>query len=109
MITVPALLLAGLPPVETLGTNKLQSLFGSGSATLAYARGGHVDLASQMPMAAAACLGAAIGSLVTTLIPGDVLKAALPFLLVGIALYFGLKPKTSETDGMPACRPLSSG
>ncbi len=95
--------------METLGTNKLQSLFGSGSATLAYARGGHVDLASQMPMAAAACLGAAIGSLVTTLIPGDVLKAALPFLLVGIALYFGLKPKTSETDRHARLSPFVFG
>ena len=35
MITIPAMLLAGIPPLETLGTNKLQSLFGSGSATIA--------------------------------------------------------------------------
>jgi uncharacterized membrane protein YfcA len=37
LIAVPALLLAGLSPVEALGTNKLQGLFGSGSATIAYA------------------------------------------------------------------------
>ena len=42
LITVPTMLIAGLPPIDTLATNKLQSLFGSGSATLAYARGGHV-------------------------------------------------------------------
>jgi len=47
LITVPALLLAGLSPVEALGTNKLQGLFGSSSATLAYARKGHVDLKAQ--------------------------------------------------------------
>lgn len=44
LITIPALLLAGMPPVEALGTNKLQGLFGSGSAMLAYAAGGHVDV-----------------------------------------------------------------
>ena len=37
LITVPTLLLAGFSPVESLGTNKLQGLFGSGSATIAYA------------------------------------------------------------------------
>lgn len=109
MVTVPAMLLAGIPPLETLGTNKLQSLFGSGSATLAYARGGHVDLKSQLPMAATAALGAAIGSVVTTFIPGDVLKAALPFLLIGIALYFGLRPKISETDRKARITPFVFG
>ncbi|MEQ8738766.1 MAG: TSUP family transporter, partial [Hoeflea sp.] len=42
LIAVPALLLAGFTPVEALGTNKLQGLFGSASATFAYARKGHV-------------------------------------------------------------------
>ncbi|MEP6908212.1 MAG: TSUP family transporter, partial [Pseudoxanthomonas sp.] len=31
MVTIPAMLLAGIPPLQVLGTNKLQSLFGSGS------------------------------------------------------------------------------
>lgn len=57
LITVPAMLLAGFSPIETLATNKLQSLFGSGSATLAYARAGHVDLRSQSRMAIASALG----------------------------------------------------
>ena len=51
LITIPAMLIAGIPPLETLGTNKLQSMFGAGSATLAYARRGHVDLRKQLPMA----------------------------------------------------------
>ena len=33
LITVPALLAAGLPPQMALGTNKLQATFGSGSVT----------------------------------------------------------------------------
>ncbi len=50
MVTIPAMLLAGIPPLQVLGTNKLQSLFGSGSASWAYARHGHVDLKGQLPM-----------------------------------------------------------
>lgn len=98
MITVPAMLIAGFPPIETLGTNKLQSLFGSGSATLAYARGGHVELKTQLPMALMSGFGAAIGAILTTFIPGDVLKALMPVLLIAIALYFGFKPRISDDD-----------
>lgn len=98
MITIPAMLLAGIPPLQVLGTNKLQSLFGSGSASLAYARHGHVDLRGQLPMALTAALGAALGALLATVVPGDVLRAALPFLLIAIAIYFGFKPDTGEVD-----------
>ena len=98
LITVPAMLLAGLPPIDTLATNKLQSLFGSGSATLAYARGGHVELRSQMPMAIMSALGAALGAAMTTFVPGDVLRALLPILLIVIALYFLFKPNIGDAD-----------
>ncbi|UDF29095.1 UNVERIFIED_ORG: TSUP family transporter [Roseateles sp. XES5] len=98
MITIPAMLLAGIPPLETLGTNKLQSLFGSGSATLAYARAGHVNLREQLPMALLAAGGSVVGAFLATVVPGDVLKIMLPFLLVAIALYFGLKPNIGDVD-----------
>jgi uncharacterized membrane protein YfcA len=98
MITIPAMLIAGIPPLETLGTNKLQSLFGSGSASLAYARHGHVNLRKQLPMAVISALGAALGAILATVVPGDVLKAVLPFLLVAIALYFAVKPSLSDAD-----------
>lgn len=98
MITIPAMLLAGIPPLQTLGTNKLQSLFGSASASWSYARHGHVDLRTQWPMALMAALGAVGGALLATVMPGDWLKAALPFLLIAIAVYFGLKPNIGEVD-----------
>ena len=109
LITVPAMLLAGIPPLETLGTNKLQSLFGSGSATLAYARGGHVKLREQFPMAVMAGLGGAFGALLATIVPGDVLKAIMPFLLVTIGLYFGFKPNISDQDRHQRIKPLVFG
>jgi uncharacterized membrane protein YfcA len=82
LIAVPALLLAGLSPVEALGTNKLQGLFGSASATVAYARKGHVDLKTQLAPAALSALGAALGALLATVIPGDVFPR-LPALPAG--------------------------
>ncbi|WP_149738219.1 TSUP family transporter [Rhizobium sp. RU20A] len=98
MITLPAMLIAGIPPLEALGTNKLQSLFGSGSASMAYARRGHVNLREQLPMAAISAGGSVIGALLATQVPGDMLRAALPLLLIAIALYFGLKPRIGDED-----------
>ena len=43
LITVPVLLSAGLSPQAALATNKLQGTFGSGSATLHFARAGLID------------------------------------------------------------------
>ena len=98
MVTIPAMLLAGMPPLQALGTNKLQSLFGSGSASWSYARHGHVDLKKQGPMALCAAAGAVLGALLATLIPADWLKLVLPFLLIAIAIYFGLKPNLGSVD-----------
>ena len=98
IVTLPAMLLAAIPPLQVLGTNKLQSLFGSGSASLAYARQGHVDLRAQLPMALAAALGAVLGALLATVVPGEFLEVVLPFLLIGVAVYFGLKPDPGEVD-----------
>jgi len=98
LITIPALLLAGLPPVAALGTNKLQGMFGSGSATLHYAAKGHVDLRRQLPAAAVSFAGGMLGALLATVIPGGILKFALPFILVAIALYFAFKPGMDDVD-----------
>lgn len=98
LITVPALLLAGFGPVEAIGTNKVQGMFGSGSATIAYAQKGQVDLKRQLPSAALALVGGALGALLATVLPGEWLRIFLPFMLIAIALYFALKPDMSDVD-----------
>ena len=40
LLTVPALLSVGIPPAQVLATNKLQSSFGSFSASLYFVRNG---------------------------------------------------------------------
>ena len=98
MVTIPAMLLAGIPPLQALGTNKLQSLFGAGTASWSYARHGHVDLRAQLPMALTAAAGAVAGALLATVVPGSWLRAVLPLLLFGIALYFWLKPDVGAVE-----------
>jgi len=109
LITVPALLLAGLSPIDALGTNKLGGMFGSGSATLAYASKGHVNLRSQLPSATLSAMGGAAGAGLATFIPGDWMRAALPLLLVAIALYFAFKPNMDDIDRAQRMSPFLFG
>lgn len=98
LVTIPALLLGGVDPIAALGTNKLQSLFGSGSASLSYAAKGHVDLRKLAPTAMLSFAGAVVGALGALVLPTDVLETMLPFLLIAIALYFAFKPGLSDQD-----------
>ena len=98
LISVPALLLGGVDPLTALGTNKLQGLFGSGSASIAYAARGHVDLRKIAPLALLSAAGAVCGALGAQVLPTSVLEKLLPFLLVAIALFFALKPGLSDED-----------
>src|ERR1700754_2271484 len=91
LITVPAMLIAGIPPLQTLGTNKVQSIFGAGSATLAYARKAHVQLREQLPMALMAVAGGACGAALATIMPSQVLATIMPVLLLAIAIFFAVK------------------
>ncbi len=109
LITVPALLLAGFPPVAALGTNKLQGLFGQVAAMIAYAAKGHVDLRALLPAASISFFGAVIGAIVATVTPGEWLRAALPPMLVAIALYFAFKRDLDDTDRARRLSPFLFG
>ena len=109
LVTVPALMLAGFSPVEALGTNKLQGLFGSGSATIAYASKGHVDLRKQLPSALLSLCGGVAGALLATVLPGEFLSFILPFVLIAIALYFAMKPNMNDVDRAERLSPFLFG
>ncbi|GHE97094.1 UPF0721 transmembrane protein [Aliiroseovarius zhejiangensis] len=98
LITLPALLLAGVPPVTALATNKVQGLFGAGMAALTYARAGHVNLWAQLKPGAISFLAALVGALSVNALPTDLIRWILPVLLVAIALFFALKPGLDDLD-----------
>jgi uncharacterized membrane protein YfcA len=106
LITVPALLLSGMPPVVALGTNKLQSIFGSGSATIAFAAKGHIDIGRQLWPFLLSASGSALGAWVATQVSSDFLRAFLPYLMIAIALYFFFKPNISDEDRLARITPL---
>lgn len=98
LLTIPALLAAGLPPVSAIATNKLQSSFGTGGAVLAFARKGHVDFARFKWPALASFAGSALGAWILTRIDPKVLSGLIPGLLIAMAAYYILSPKMTDED-----------
>lgn len=98
LLALPALLLAGAPPVTALATNKLQGLFGTASAALSYARAGQVDLRAQGGPAVLAALAGGGGAMLASRLPVEAIRVALPLLLIGVALYFGLRKGLDDRD-----------
>lgn len=98
MITVPALLSAGLPPVAALATNKMQSVVGTGMAVWTYWRRGFVNLPSLIPAIALTFAGSFLGALTVSQLDTSLLDIAVPVALIAIALYFLFAPKLSDAD-----------
>ena len=96
LIALPALLAAGVPPIAALGTNKVQSLMGTGIAAITYWRGGFIslrDLARSIVLTFAAAF---FGAWVVKQIDISILKTAVPVILILIAAYFIFAPRLSD-------------
>lgn len=98
MLTVPALLSAGLPPIAALATNKMQSVVGTAMATFTYWRKGFVSIKALIPAIAATYAGSLLGALAVKQIDTSLLDIAVPVALIGIALYFLFAPNLSDAD-----------
>ena len=96
LIILPALLLAGLSPVQALATNKLQSAIGVSAAVFAFARAGALERNYVLPLFAAGFTGGILGAMVAKQLPLDLIRLVIPFFLVAIALYMLLSPKLGD-------------
>ena len=92
LITLPALLLSGLSPVQALATNKLQSSAGSFSATFAFFRKGLISWKHSKWVFFMSLSGGVIGALLATRLPATFLQIVVPILLLSVATYFVFSP-----------------
>ncbi len=98
LLTLPALLWAGLSPAESLATNKVQSSFGSFSAALKFTRGGEVKPREMASMIACTFAGSALGAIIVQMLDPGFLRNVIPVLLIGIAVWLMVTPKAGEID-----------
>ncbi|AUH00146.1 sulfite exporter TauE/SafE family protein [Pectobacteriaceae bacterium C52] len=98
LLTIPALLAAGLSPTQVLATNKLQAVGGSFSSSLYFIRHRAVKLGEQKLAIAFTFVGAVFGAWLIQQIHAGFLRQLLPVLVIGIGLYFLLVPKIGNND-----------
>ncbi len=103
LLTIPALLAAGLPPQLAIGTNKGAAVFGSASALLRYARSGLIDQSSYRANFTLAVVGATTGALLLFAIEPEVLRPLVIVLLIVAAVgVFRYRPRGPSADKQTA-------
>jgi uncharacterized protein len=102
IISLPALLAAGLPPHLALGTNKLQGSFGSMTAAVNYSRKGLVSLREIPAGVAFTALGALAGTMTVQVLSAQFLQHIILILLGGVFLYTLFSPDLGRLDRRPA-------
>jgi uncharacterized membrane protein YfcA len=101
ILTLPALLWAGLPPLSALATNKVQSSIGTLSSAWNFFRHGHIDIKPLIPVLFLGFIGSVTGTLAVQQLDSEILLKLIPFLLIAIAIYFLTMPKISPGDSQP--------
>ncbi len=100
MLTIPALLSAGLPPHMALGTNKLAATFASSTAAWTYYKKQLFDPIFWRKSFYATGIGAICGTLAVNFISTELLDKALPLVILATAIYtvFNRFPSDSQND-----------
>ncbi len=95
LLTLPALLHAGIPTDVSLGTNKGQSVFGSGAALVRFARAGKIHGGRSVPSFFAGLAGSASGAVLVTYVDKSTLRPLVIALLIAAALLVMLPRPTN--------------
>jgi uncharacterized membrane protein YfcA len=101
LITLPVLLNLCPNPVIALGTNKLQSTFGSTSATFHFARAGMLNYREVRRAWLLAFLGSLCGTFLVQHFNPGLLKHIVPVLLFAVAIFVWVRPQLGEQDIHP--------
>ncbi len=104
LLTVPALMLAGLSPVAAIATNKLQTSFGIVAATHTFYRAGRLERGTLLPFLVVGFAGGVTGAAITGFVPQALLRMIIPFLLISVALYVLFGPKFRQEDAKARMR-----
>ncbi len=97
LITIPALMAAGVPPIYALGTNKLQAVAGSGTATFTMFSYAKVRFEDVRWLMVSAFVGSLVGAVAVQFFDASLLNFLIPTVIVLIGLYFLFAPKQTVT------------
>ncbi len=101
LIVIPALLLAQVPPVQAIATNKLQGSFGTLTSATTMIRRGMVSMDDIRRPFVLALTGAVLGAIAIQGMPSGLVDIVIPVVLTAIALYFMFSKAPSHKDRPP--------
>lgn len=81
LISIPAYLIAGLPPHMAIATNKLSSACGTTLATIRFARNGLIHLKLAIPAVIMAMIGSSIGAHLSMRVPEQIMTGLMVAIL----------------------------
>ena len=87
LISIPALMWTGLPPLQVLGTNKVAAVMGAFTSFVTFIRSGKVDRKLIRLLFPLSLLGSAAGVLAVRQIPPDFLRPLVLVMLIAVAIY----------------------
>lgn len=87
LISMPALLFAGLPPGLALGTNKLAGTMSSLTSSASFLFSGKMNLRLAAALFPLSLAGAVLGSLTVQQIPATFLKPLVVVMLIAVTIY----------------------
>jgi uncharacterized membrane protein YfcA len=96
MLTLPALLLAGLPPIQAIATNKLQSCFGVASASMVMLYHRLISAKTAFLLWICSAIGSAIGALLILQLGNHHLHIIVMILLAVMGTYMLLMPQLGQ-------------
>ncbi len=96
LLTIPVLVLIGVPPAAAIATNKLQGSVGTLIATIYFIRKRAVNLARLKLSICMTFAGSVFGSWLVLQIDAQKLILALPILLAATGLYFLFAPNIDD-------------
>ena len=97
LISLPAYLIAGLPPHNAIATNKLSSSIGTVASTARFIRNKCVDWPSAIPSALLAVLGSIAGAKLILMIDDNAIRYIM-LVLVPVLAFVVLKKRDLSTD-----------
>lgn len=87
LISIPALLAAGIPVHLLLGSNKLAGTLCSLTSTASFLRSGKIDFRSVRLLVPLSVIGAVAGALTVRQVPSEFLKPLVIVMLIAITIY----------------------
>lgn len=106
LISLPALLLVGVPPHHALGTNKFASTIGSLTSSMTYARSGKVFFSVVKWQIPFTLMGTCVGVWSVLHLSADLLTKAVPVLILLVGFYTLLQKNLGLEDRFQGVTPL---